>query len=269
MITRKALIYCRVSDPKQKYEGHGLESQEHRCRQYAQGLDLQVERVFHDDVSGGGDFTRRPAMNQLLEFLERHSEDNYVVIFDDIKRFSREVYFYWGLIHRLDQYGAIPDSPNFSFEKTPEGRFQQSITVAAGEYERESIARQTKQKTTARLEAGYHAFNAPVGYRYEKTKAHGKILIKDEPVASVITEMMEGFASGRFQTCSEARAFLENNPAYPKAKSGKLGNSRLSRFLPIRFMAAWWNISPGAFLCAKVVMTAWSVIRPFARYKSV
>ncbi len=29
---QKALIYCRVSSPKQKAEGHGLESQEHRCR---------------------------------------------------------------------------------------------------------------------------------------------------------------------------------------------------------------------------------------------
>ncbi|MEM6974059.1 MAG: recombinase family protein [Pseudomonadota bacterium] len=31
-----ALIYCRVSDKKQKTEGHGLESQEHRCRAYAE-----------------------------------------------------------------------------------------------------------------------------------------------------------------------------------------------------------------------------------------
>lgn len=30
-----ALIYCRVSDKKQRTDGHGLESQEHRCRQHA------------------------------------------------------------------------------------------------------------------------------------------------------------------------------------------------------------------------------------------
>ena len=32
---KKALIYCRVSAPRQKKEGNGLESQEHRCCQYA------------------------------------------------------------------------------------------------------------------------------------------------------------------------------------------------------------------------------------------
>ena len=32
---KKALIYCRVSDVKQKLDGSGLTSQEFRCRQYA------------------------------------------------------------------------------------------------------------------------------------------------------------------------------------------------------------------------------------------
>jgi len=47
----KALIYCRVSDPKQKTQGHGLESQELRCRQFAAAQSLDIEKVFHDDVT--------------------------------------------------------------------------------------------------------------------------------------------------------------------------------------------------------------------------
>lgn len=30
-----ALVYCRVSSVKQRLDGTGLESQEHRCRQHA------------------------------------------------------------------------------------------------------------------------------------------------------------------------------------------------------------------------------------------
>src|SRR5690606_40108499 len=41
-----ALIYCRVSSTKQKLEGHGLDSQELRCRQYAAQHGYQVEAVF-------------------------------------------------------------------------------------------------------------------------------------------------------------------------------------------------------------------------------
>jgi len=240
----KALLYVRVSDLKQKIEGHGLESQEHRCRQFAAENGYVVEKVFSDDVTGGGDFAKRPAMNLLLDYLKQNKKNDYVVIFDDIKRFSRDVYFYWGLIHRLEEYNATPKSPNFVFEKTPEGRFQQSITVAAGEYERESIARQTRQKTKARLEAGYYAFIAPVGFKYTKSKAEGKIIVKDEPVASVITEAMEGFASGRFQTKEEAKRFLENSPEFPKSASGKISNGLIDRVLSNPLYAGYIEYKP-------------------------
>ncbi len=241
---KKAIIYCRVSDTKQKTDGHGLESQEHRCRQFADAHNLSVEKVFDDDITGGGDFNKRPAMTELLSHLKRNRKTNYVIIFDDIKRFSRDVYFYWGLIDRLNEYNARPMSPNFVFDKTPEGRLQQSITVAAGEYERESNARQTKQKTKARLEAGYHAFIAPAGFKYIKSKTQGKTLVRDEPAASVIAEMMEGFASGRFQTKREAKYFLENRPEFPKTASGKTGNNTAHKILTNPLYAGYIEYKP-------------------------
>ena len=44
---QKAVIYCRVSGKKQKAEGSGLDSQEHRCRQYAEAKGYSVEAVFY------------------------------------------------------------------------------------------------------------------------------------------------------------------------------------------------------------------------------
>ncbi len=69
-MSNKALIYCRVSSERQVNEGHGLESQEHRCRQYALERKYEVLRVFKDEGVSGG-LTDRPAMNDLLQFLER------------------------------------------------------------------------------------------------------------------------------------------------------------------------------------------------------
>ncbi len=244
----KALIYCRVSDTKQKTEGSGLESQEHRCRAFAKEQGFVVDRIFHDDVSGGGNYNKRPAMMMLLEHVRQNKNQNYVLILDDIKRISRDVYFYWDLIRRLDEFDVQPMSPNFIFAQTPEGRFQQSITVAAGEYERESIARQTRQKTQARLEAGFHAFNAPVGFKFVKTKERGKILQRDEPAASAIEEMLNGFASRRFQTREEARRFLENHPDFPKSPTGRIGNNQADKIINDPLYAGYikyepWNIT--------------------------
>lgn len=66
----KALIYCRVSDKKQKTQGHGLESQEHRCRKYAQDRGYDVEMVFPDDITGGVDFMKRPGMRAMLAYRQ-------------------------------------------------------------------------------------------------------------------------------------------------------------------------------------------------------
>jgi DNA invertase Pin-like site-specific DNA recombinase len=115
----KAIIYCRVSSSKQKTEGSGLESQEHRCRQYAKLNDYKVVEVFRDDFSGGGDFWHRPAMRQLLAFLDENSGENYTIIFDDLKRFARDIEFHWKLRKELKQRRATPECLNFNFEETP------------------------------------------------------------------------------------------------------------------------------------------------------
>lgn len=227
----KCLIYCRVSDTKQKIDGSGLDSQEFRCRQYAAEKAYTVEKVFHDDVTGGGDFAKRPGMMALLNYLEKHRTTPYVVVFDDLKRLARDTMFHWQLRHAMNNYGARVECLNYQFDDSPEGEFMETLFAAQGQLERKQIGRQTRQKTKARLEAGYHAFIAPVGYRYTKSKTHGNILIKDEPAASIVTEALEGFASGRFQTAQEVRYFLEHAPDFPKQISGKIGNSRAKNIL--------------------------------------
>src|SRR5690606_29186778 len=78
---QKAVIYCRVSTKKQAREGNGLESQETRCREYAQYRGHDVTRVFKDDMSGS--LLGRPGMETMLAFLRKHRKDNIVVIIDD------------------------------------------------------------------------------------------------------------------------------------------------------------------------------------------
>ena len=80
---QKAVIYSRVSSQSQEKEGHGLESQETRCRQYAAAKGYEVVAVFPDTISGGGNFMQRPVMVALLSFLDAQPQERFVVIFDD------------------------------------------------------------------------------------------------------------------------------------------------------------------------------------------
>jgi len=228
-----ALIYCRVSSTKQRLEGSGLESQEQRCRAYAEDKDYLVEAVFPDDVSGGGDFMNRPGMVALLSYLDAQKGKSYVVIFDDLKRFARDTEFHLKLRREFAKRGARIECLNFRFEDSPEGKFIETVIAAQGELEREQNRRQVVQKMKARIENGFWVFRAPVGYKHVPSPTGGgKVLVPDAVLAPIVREALEGYASGHFASQAEVQRFLESSPQYPKdQKNGFIRPMTITRLL--------------------------------------
>ena len=116
--TKKALIYARVSSKTQEEEGHGLQSQETRCRDHARTNGYEVEAVFPDTITGGGDFMKRPGMVALLSYMDAQPDEDYVVIFDDLKRFARDTRFHLDLREAFRERGATIECLNFKFDET-------------------------------------------------------------------------------------------------------------------------------------------------------
>jgi site-specific DNA recombinase len=131
----------------------------------------------------------------------------------------------------MAERGATRECLNFTFEDTPEGRFIETMFAAQGQLEREQNARQVQQKMRARMETGYWVHNAPVGYRYETIRGRGKVLTPDEPLASIVREGIEGYASGRFQTQAEVKRFFDGFPDFPRNKRGELVQQRVTDIL--------------------------------------
>ncbi len=238
----KALIYCRVSSQKQATQGHGLDSQELRCRQYAQNHGYEVEAVFPDDVSGGGDFMKRPGLVALLSYLDAQPHKGYVVIFDDLKRFARDTEFHIALRRAFQRRKARIECLNFKFDDTPEGKFIETIMAAQGELERQQNSRQVIQKMQARVAAGYWCFKPIIGYKYKRVDGHGKLLVPEEPVASIVKEALEGYASGRFETMVEVQRFLERQPMYPKDPHGEVHYQRAAEMLAQPFYSGYITV---------------------------
>jgi len=193
---KKALIYCRVSSEKQVKEGNGLDSQEHRCREYANSLDLEVENVFKDKGISGGLFDR-PAMKSLILYLDENWEEKYVVIFDDLKRFARDVEVHLRLKSELRVREAQLKCLNYNFDNSAEGEFVETIFAAQNELERKQNKRQVCQKMKARIERGYWCFCPPTGYKYVKDNEHGKLLTPDQKICRVISKGITEFAENR------------------------------------------------------------------------
>ena len=210
----KAVIYARVSGAKQVREGDGLASQENRCREYATYKDYDVVEVFQDDMSGK--FERRPAMDRMLAFLRLHPKDSVVVIIDDISRFARNVQAHIKLRETLSDAGGILESPSIEFGEDSDSRLVEHMLASVAQHQREKNAEQTSNRMKGRMMNGYSVFSAPVGYKYKKTGSHGKLLTRDEPIASIVKESLEGYASGRFSGQADIKRFLEGQPEFPK-----------------------------------------------------
>ncbi len=213
----KAVIYCRVSSAKQTTRGDGLGSQETRCREYARYKGLEVVTIFQDDMTGS--LATRPGMQAMLAYLRKHSKkgkERIVVIIDDISRLARGIEAHLKLRAAIGSAGGILKSPTIEFGEDSDSILVENLLASVSQHQRQKNGEQTINRMRARTMNGYWCFAAPVGYRYKRVHGHGNMLVRDEPIASIVQEALEGFASGRFETQGEVKRFLESQPAYPK-----------------------------------------------------
>lgn len=243
---QKAVIYCRVSDTKQTTRGSGLESQETRCREYANYRGHDVIGVFKDDASGGQ--VRRPGMANMLAFLRSHRKDQLVVIIDDISRLARGLEAHIKLRADIASAGGVLESPSIEFGEDSDSQLVENLLAAVSQHQRQKNGEQTKNRMRARALNGYWVYQPPIGYRFERAKGGGKILVPDEPIASIIKEAIEGFASGRFASQAEVKRFLESRPLFPQCPRQGIKFDRVLSILTNPLYAGYlelpsWDVS--------------------------
>jgi site-specific DNA recombinase len=244
---KKAVIYCRVSSVKQTKVGDGLDSQKTRCEEFARARGYTVAATFEDDRSGS--LVDRPGMKALLAFLKKNRAAAPVVIIDDISRLARGVKAHIELRAAIALAGGDLQSPSVEFGDDADSELQEFLLASVAQHQRRKNSEQTRNRMRARMMNGYWPFACPIGYRYGRVPGHnGKVMVRDEPVASILQEALEGFASGRFQTQAEVWRFLESCPEYPRARNGKVQFQRVPELLTRAVYAGYveapdWGVS--------------------------
>ncbi len=215
----KAIIYCRVSSNVQLAKGDGLASQETRCREYAKHKNYEVVEVFKDEGVSGG-MIERPSMQAMLKFLRTKKSQKLVVIIDDISRLARGLEAHIQLRAAIGVAGGMLESPSIEFGEDSDSQLVENLLASVSQHSRQKNAEQVKHRMRARMMNGYWTFYPIAGYRYERVSGHGKLLVRNEPVASLVKEALESYASGRFETQTEVKRFLESCTEFPKSKKG-------------------------------------------------
>ncbi len=226
-----AVIYCRVSSAGQIAKGHGIVSQETRCREFARMKGYTVVAVFKDEAISGG-MIDRPGMLALLASLKkRKRHGGTVVLIDDISRLARSIKAHLELRDAIAGAGGRLESPSIEFGEDSDSILVENLLASVSQHQRQKNAEQVYNRQRARLLNGYWPFYAPPGYAYEARPGQGKVLVRVEPLASIIAEGMEGYASGRFQSQAEVTRFFQSCPEFPKTRYGTVTNEATNRIL--------------------------------------
>ena len=241
----KCCIYCRVSSERQVNEGHGLDSQEYRCRERAKQKGYEVVKVFRDEGISGS-IAERPAITELLSYLD--SRPGSVVLIDDLSRLDRDVKVHTILRGALKEREARLECLNMELDDENElSEAMENIAVVFNQLHRKTNRKQVIQKQKARIEAGYWSFCHPKGLRYYKDSIHGKLLRRDEPYATIFKDAIEEYRDGVFSTLDEVREYIAQSYK-SRGLTDKIGLEGVRRILGELLYTGWveyppWNVT--------------------------
>jgi len=227
-----AVIYCRVSSPRQVKEGHGLDAQEARGMEYCKTHEYDLLRVFKEEGVSGG-LLDRPAIQELLTFLGERPPyaPQIVVVVDDLSRWARDVTAHFELKKSIHSRNARLECISHKLENTPSGKFIETVIAGYSEMWRGENRIKVIGNMKARLEKGYWCFDVPPAFRYIKDSVHGKMLVADEPKAAIIKEALEGFASGRLLEQTDVMNFLESKCFFHRKQPKRVNLEQVKRIL--------------------------------------
>ena len=225
----RAVIYARVSSTKQTKAGDGLNSQVTRCEEFARHKGYSIVRVFQDDISGS--LIDRPGMADMLRFLSDHRDDPHVVLIDDLSRLARGLDAHIALRRAISEAGGLLESPSIEFGEDSDSQLVENLLAVVSQHQRQKNGEQTKNRMRARVMNGYWPFRVPMGYRHERVSGQGKMMIRHEPLASIIQTCLEGYAVGRFETQAEVHRYLESLPHFPRDSRGIIRYQRVKEML--------------------------------------
>ncbi len=252
---RVGLVYPRVSSARQASEGSGLDSQEERCIADLKSIGVPHEKTFPDTFSGGGDFWNRPAMRELLEYIDAHPRKKFVVVFDDLKRFARDTEFHIRLRAAFKGRDVILRCLNFKFDESPEGKFVEVVFAAQAELERNQNQRQVVQKMQARLEAGFWPFGTKKGYTRFKDPLHGNIMKPNEE-GKILAEAAELFDNRTLLRKIDVCKFLVEKGFWTKQ-------------IPEKYIDKLTDLLTDPFYVGDIQYDAWDVIRRKGQHEGI
>jgi site-specific DNA recombinase len=182
------IAYLRVSHTE-SLNGTSLETQEKRCKAFAELHNFSIDKVYTEVVSGGVEFRKRPIFQKVLSELKGNSK----LVVSRLDRLSRKVIDTLKLVDdfkREHKEICITDIGNI--HKDGVSKVFVTILASLAEIERENISQRIKaSKKIAKDDRKYLGGYTEFGYKVENKK-----LVPDEKEFIVLQSMVNLRKSG-------------------------------------------------------------------------
>ena len=182
------IAYLRVSHTE-SLNGTSIETQEKRCRAFAELHNFSIDKVYTEVVSGGVEFRKRPIFQKVLSELKGNSK----LVVSRLERLSRKVIDTLKLVDdfkREHKEICITDIGNI--HKDGVSKVFVTILASLAEIEREIISQRIKaSKKIAKDDRKYLGGYTEFGYKVENKK-----LVPDEKEFIVLQSMVNLRKSG-------------------------------------------------------------------------
>ena len=189
-MTKRAVLYARVSSDDRGNDGRNLAGQLEMCRDYAHGKGYHlVVELSEDDRGASGAAFELEQLNRIREMARARELD--VLVVREVDRLSRSLAKQLIVEEELRRCDVQIEYVLGEYADTPEGRLNKHIRATIAEYEREKINERMKRGRYLKVKAGSTMFNGNPPYGYEEVQeANGKWVLSVVPEQARIVEMI-------------------------------------------------------------------------------
>jgi site-specific DNA recombinase len=182
---KRCAIYTRKSTEDGLEQGfNSLQAQREACEAYIKSQrheGWKLKPMAYNDGGFSGGTMDRPALQQLLEAVDRHEVD--IIVVYKVDRLTRSLADFSKIIERLDSHDVSFVSVTQQFNTTSSmGRLTLNVLLSFAQFEREVTAERIRDKIAASKKKGiWMGGSLPLGYDVEDRK----LIINKEEAATV------------------------------------------------------------------------------------
>lgn len=225
-MTKKVVIYARVSTKEQEREGFSIPAQIKLLDDYALKNGLEVVRAFTDTETAKK--AGRTNFNEMLQYLKKNKSVNTILV-EKTDRLYRNFKDYvlledFDLEIHLVKEGSVLNNESKSHEK-----FIHGIKVLMAKNYIDNLKEETMKGLREKAAQGNFPCKAPVGYKNITDKTGKKIIALDEQKALFVKRAFELYATGSYSLSRLGKKLLDDGFRTPAGL--QYGKSSIERLL--------------------------------------